>query len=272
MTLDADITSLSKQMGRSKKLKKPLIPPNTKTLELNYYRQLKQIVNILNNLTKEIIIPALPVILESAEMLRPITDRQDDYSDEIDQAMTILRIQTSKQLTNNKKEQMALNVADNVESQNSRYYNRLVKQMTGIQAITNEPWLSAEISTFVKSNTKLIESIEEQYFERIEGIITRGAQTGKLAKDIGVDIQKAVGVSENKAALIARDQVSKFNGNLNKLRQNDVGVKKYEWQTAGDERVRDSHESLNGRIRSWKDSPIPGEEINCRCVAIPVFE
>ncbi len=44
----------------------------------------------------------------------------------------------------------------------------------------------------------------------------------------------------------------------------------YRWRTVGDDRVRGSHAALDGDLRSWGDSPDPGEEINCRCWAEPV--
>lgn len=44
----------------------------------------------------------------------------------------------------------------------------------------------------------------------------------------------------------------------------------YIWNTVGDDRVRGEHESLEGAIRSWEDSPDPGEDFNCRCWAEPL--
>lgn len=47
---------------------------------------------------------------------------------------------------------------------------------------------------------------------------------------------------------------------------------RYVWLTAGDEKVRASHAANDGQIFSWDDPPPtgnPGEEENCRCVAVP---
>lgn len=73
---------------------------------------------------------------------------------------------------------------------------------------------------------------------------------------------------ESHAQLVARDQISKLNGQLNKVRQQSAGISKFIWRTQQDDRVRDSHEALEGRRFGWEegaDGIIPGEEINCRC-------
>lgn len=45
---------------------------------------------------------------------------------------------------------------------------------------------------------------------------------------------------------------------------------RYIWLTMGDSSVRDSHSALDGETRSWNKSPVPGEEYNCRCSAVPI--
>jgi SPP1 gp7 family putative phage head morphogenesis protein len=75
--------------------------------------------------------------------------------------------------------------------------------------------------------------------------------------------------------LIARDQTSKLNGNLTRLRQEEIGVTRYKWSTAGDERVRPTHRANEGKIFEWANPPKtghPSHEINCRCVAIPLLD
>ncbi len=73
---------------------------------------------------------------------------------------------------------------------------------------------------------------------------------------------------ENHANLIARDQISKLNGQLNKTRQTSAGISKFVWRTQQDDRVRDEHEALAGKTFGWEEGAgglIPGEPINCRC-------
>ena len=73
---------------------------------------------------------------------------------------------------------------------------------------------------------------------------------------------------------ITRDQTNKAIGQLTHARHKQIGIAEYDWLTAGDERVRPSHAELDGTRHSWEDPPSvghPGEDIQCRCVAIPVI-
>ncbi len=82
-------------------------------------------------------------------------------------------------------------------------------------------------------------------------------------------------VAESRAKLITRDQTSKTIGALTEVRQTAIGVKSYDWLTSGDEGVRATHVVLNGTVQQWAMSPSvghPGEDIQCRCVAIARLE
>jgi SPP1 gp7 family putative phage head morphogenesis protein len=71
--------------------------------------------------------------------------------------------------------------------------------------------------------------------------------------------------------------VAKLNGKLTESRQRDIGVEGYIWRTVGDERVRETHESVDGDYYSWDNPPsetdgnAPGEDYQCRCWAEPVL-
>lgn len=64
-----------------------------------------------------------------------------------------------------------------------------------------------------------------------------------------------------------------FAGMINRLRQEDLGIKRYVWVTQGDHKVRSAHAALNGELFEW-DHPSeeghPGQAPNCRCRAVPV--
>ena len=258
-------------------------PPSSKTSELYYFKQLRKMVNFLNGIIRETLVPQISSITKSAEAMHPSADRMDEYVDEIEAAINSIIDQYYSLYTDTMIATMAINAAERIEAINRRYYYKITEKIMFYEkfsqkkvlsvSVGHESWLETEIKAFVKTNAGLIKSIPEDQLKRVEGIVMRGAQKGTLAKDMTTEIKNAFNISHNKAKLIARDQVSKFNGMLNKNRQQSVGVKEYVWSTSGDERVRDTHEANNGQIFSWNDPPAtghPGEDINCRCVAIPL--
>jgi SPP1 gp7 family putative phage head morphogenesis protein len=128
-----------------------------------------------------------------------------------------------------------------------------------------------------KANVALIRSMPEQYFEKLETLISSGWADGMRWESMAKEIDNLSDETETRAKVIARDQTAKINSELNRTRQQSVGIEKYEWSTSQDERVRDSHAELDGKTFRWDDPPtVDGEQVNpgmailCRCVAIPV--
>lgn len=80
---------------------------------------------------------------------------------------------------------------------------------------------------------------------------------------------------QSRYEFIARDQTSKLIGELDRLRQQQIGVDEYDWATSADERVRPTHRSKNGKRFRWDEPPPetghPGEDYQCRCVARAVI-
>lgn len=139
----------------------------------------------------------------------------------------------------------------------------------------NDLRLGAEIQKARDANVQYMRNAARTYADDVAEIMNDPATWGKRVEDIAKDIQERSGVSESKAELIARDQTLKLNGAINKTRQENAGVTKYIWNTSHDERVRESHRELDGQTFSWSDPPEPGhpgEDIQCRCIAIPIFD
>lgn len=145
-----------------------------------------------------------------------------------------------------------------------------------------EPWVGKAIDGFVRENVDRITSLHRDTFSRIRSEITSGVRIGRRHEDIAKDLEQTFGVSESRAALIARDQVLSFQADLNKTRQQAAGIDGYTWRSSGDDRVRDEHFDLNGRKFKWDDPPPsvrtkggglepghPGDAVNCRCTAEP---
>jgi len=114
--------------------------------------------------------------------------------------------------------------------------------------------------------------------ETVPKLIGEGYRADKLRDTLKAEY----GISRSKAQFIARQETSVFVSKYRQHRYEQAGLTQYKWSTSRDERVRHDHKDLNNRIFSWDDPPIvdkatgrrghPGEDFNCRCVALPVLK
>ena len=165
------------------------------------------------------------------------------------------------------------------DAQNQAEVSTNLKNQTGVDLagyLRNSPNITEKVNAMTSANVQLIKSIRSQYLDKVQNAVTQALVSGSLNKDLTAQI-KAIGqTTEKRAAFIARDQSSKLNAALTQARHEDLGIKKYMWSTAGDERVRESHAEKDGQIFEYANPPAdtghPGHDVNCRCVQIPVFD
>lgn len=164
---------------------------------------------------------------------------------------------------------------------NKQQVNRQFKSVLGINPLLTERWLEPQVASFVDRNVSLIKSIPEDCLKRVEQMVRSSVERGSATGTLEQEIIGQFGTAKSRAHLIARDQISKFNGKLHELRQREAGVREYIWSTSKDERVRDKHMAVDGQKFSWSDPPPvgnngerlhPGEDYQCRCAALPVLE
>lgn len=122
-----------------------------------------------------------------------------------------------------------------------------------------------------KENRSLIKSIQRDHFQGVVETIVEAAATATAVGVVARHARKRYGIVRRRARTIADDQSEKLAGRIDKSRQVAAGLDKYRWRTMLDDRVRDAHAAREGQVYSWAESPIPGEEVNCRCAAEPVF-
>lgn len=161
-------------------------------------------------------------------------------------------------------------------------WKRAIKATLGIDITDDyysEDFYQKALDEWVSMNVDLIRTIPEATLDKMKDIVYDGFTHGNTTTRIVKEIRNAYGVSRRRAELIARDQTAKLNGQIQQAQQQDAGITEYIWCTTGDERVRSSHKSLNGRKFSWNNAPEnadgrkchPGEDFQCRCIGRPVF-
>lgn len=98
---------------------------------------------------------------------------------------------------------------------------------------------------------------------------------GGTTSDLEVALTLALGLGEGRAKLQAVNAIGTLNARMARAIQLVAGVERYQWATVLDERVRPTHQALEGEVFSWQGEPEPpeghpGEPVNCRCWALPV--
>jgi len=154
-------------------------------------------------------------------------------------------------------------------------FKRQARAALGIDISTLDKGLPTLIGHFAAENVSLIKSLGNKTFDDIEKLATRAVTSGTRHEEMAADMEERFGIAERHARLIARDQIGKLNGQVTRARHKEVGINKFTWRTAGDERVRPEHDDLDGQEFSYDDPPsegLPGEPVCCRCGEDPVFD
>lgn len=136
------------------------------------------------------------------------------------------------------------------------------------------------IASFRDANVARIKSIGAERLAEIEDLLEEADAKGWRVEQLKKKFREQFDVSKSKAELLARDQTLKLQAAITKTRQTQAGISKYQWSTSGDERVRATHEDLDGTIQNWDDPPVtnengdrnhPGEDYQCRCIPRPIL-
>lgn len=133
------------------------------------------------------------------------------------------------------------------------------------------------LTATIAEQVNLIRSIPSEYLTQVQGIVMRGAQLGRDMHHIAEALQHQFGVTQRRAAIIARDQSNKATASITRARQSELGIKEAIWlHSAGGKQPRRSHVANSGKRYNietgWFDPDEkvwcwPGTLINCRCVS-----
>ena len=150
--------------------------------------------------------------------------------------------------------------------------NEAAMTSLGLKVIEPQSQLATAEKVWLRQNASLIKSIPAEVAEhvrqKVETMVPQGARWETIAKQL----REEHGIAKNRAQLIARDQVGKYNADLAQTRMQACGINAYSWSGAQDNRERASHLALQGTVWTFdKPPPIgnPGTPIQCRCVAVP---
>jgi SPP1 gp7 family putative phage head morphogenesis protein len=189
-----------------------------------------------------------------------------------DSLKSVLNASFLRLLRNSGLDSLLENIGEKIAGKATKYMKSVVRIPATIKG------KETAIDEFRRRNIELITKLGDSQAEALDTLFRAGAKSGARHEDLAKEVAKVLGAGGSRAELIARDQVLKFNSSMNQLAQTGAGVRSYIWTTAGDERVRESHQDLDGTEHDWDNPPIvdgepahPGEPVQCRCQPTPVI-
>lgn len=262
----------------------------TIALEIDYFKEIMQLIGPVFEIVREVLIPSIPdLVAKHKQEIRLDQSSGEDLTKNFDD----IQIQVGQVVTESRIVETAANAGTKTSNVQRQQLIRQFQTVLGINPLLNEPYLQAQLAGFTEANVALIKTIPAQSLQRLETTLRVQIEQGVSTREITKTISSEFDIARNRAKLIARDQIGKFYGGLNSLRQQETGISHYFWQTAEDERVRPalglklksalkviSHRILNKKRFAWNKPPVsgtrgeklhPGRPISCRCQALPDF-
>lgn len=113
--------------------------------------------------------------------------------------------------------------------------------------------IESETAAAAERHAALIRGLADEVVKRIAARLSDLMIAGAANRAIADMLAEEFGFGLRRARFIARDQAAKWNGELNRLRQGEAGVKEYVWSTSLDERVRGNPQGRypNARPSHW---------------------
>ncbi len=241
-------------------------------------RSLTQYVSRAKQLVERYVKPLLPTLIREARPAHPTSARTDDAIDDLSAALAKVKEILNQEFTDTDLYNIALAMGLAVETVIRANTQAHAEQVYGDIAgkVSLPPSYTDLLKLKAKENVQLIKTLPERHFAALQSSVLSAVTQGTQVGDIEDMIDDRFDSMDSNAELIARDQVGKLNGQLTEMSQTDLGVEKYVWRTAGDDRVRSTHAHHEGVIYSWDNPPAdtghPGQDFQCRCYAEPVLD
>jgi SPP1 gp7 family putative phage head morphogenesis protein len=260
--------------ARRRKAPRVLVP---RPMIIAYFARLRELLAPMREIAHEYLLPALK---------RAHVDSLHMDAEDFSKIADVMRFEYARRIPKEVKRRTAQAAYTGLAEFNRRATVRQFKAIIGVDILSGDPPLEMLSQIFVSENVSLITSISDRYFGEMEQAVMRAWRSGTRPEDFAAEIDERYAVGESRALLIARDQLGKLNGNITETRQRDLGITKYIWRTAEDERVRGrpdglypkaepSHWDYRNKIFSWDKPPevgAPGDDYQCRCFAEPVID
>lgn len=162
-----------------------------------------------------------------------------------------------------------------------QFYERIAAKIgIDVKALIATEGMKSTTNALVLETAQWVKTLRDEALEKFTNNTLFAMSQGESLDTIVNQFDTIVSERKNHARFLARNQVQNYNSITTKIRAQNLGIEKAVWETAGDERVRPSHEDRDGKefdlaegLYSSVDGQylLPGTDYNCRCVAIYVI-
>lgn len=249
--------------------------------ERRYEQFLLGYVTRMHDLARAQVLPAYAqafATLQASAPPPPPARADDDDERAVEnlyRTLRAVRIEWRREVPDGRLEQAATEAGREAAEVSRENLSRTFQAVLALQPLQTERGVATQLALFRRQNVELIRSLDSRFFDELDGLVGRALQAGRRPEVLAEEIAQRYQVSRSRAQLIARDQLGKLSGQMDRLRQQEAGLTRYIWRTAKDARVRDSHQPREGKVYSWDLPPAdghPGTPVRCRCYAEPVLE
>ena len=263
-----ELIRLRRSVGINKPIKVKRVGPQQfpKAIEIEYFKELKAIITAEKERYLKVLRPQLATLAGRL-------DAADGAS--VERAKEIIsRMKAESVLSDERVAERVRTQGRRIADANRKQIQKQMRQAISVELPLRDVGIGDRLRAWTTENVSLIKSLPDETYGKIERVLLSGLNDGKRWEVIAEEIESRFEVGESRAALIARDQVGKFYGTVNRERQTELGLTHYFWDTSRDERVRPEHAAREGERFAWDDAPSdghPGQPINCRCTPRPDF-
>ncbi len=243
--------------------------PRRPEQEIRRYRaSLRDIRRAMERQIRDEVFPQIDSIIREAG-LRDDAVRADDWSARIADLFAATRsaVEPAEQEARRRMETLGDQVREHATDEQVRQ----VRAVMGVApSFYDDEVVGGLLNEWKRRNGAFITQFSNGEIEEAQAVVSRAVRNGRATEDVKNDLRKRFRISDNRAERIARTEISQLNSQITRERQRELGVEKFIWITAQDERVRDQHEEWAGREFEWDNPPdgvLPGEPVNCRCTS-----
>lgn len=183
-----------------------------------------------------------------------------------------------KQFSNDRLDAISQKALGKLDKKSKEEFYKRVAAKTGINVtdLIAKEGLKSTTNALVAETSQWIQTLRDDTFQKFTNNTLFAMSQGESLDTIVSQFDDVVSERKNHAKFLARNQVQNYNSITTKIRAQNLGITKAIWETAGDERVRPSHDDREGKEFDLAEGCyssidglylMAGCDYNCRCSA-----